>query len=171
MLRFQMTVQGAKEIDAALIGLRLAHADLRPVWPEISYAMETMMTDRFNSEGGGTWPGLDEAYAKWRLRHYPSAGWMILRRSFRLHASLTDSTNSLGGDAIRDMSAPDQFRFGTSVPYAGAHHAGEGSVKRRKILDFTVLNQKVLMRIIHRFIIESLKGAKAGFNTGVGSSE
>jgi len=176
MIRFTMRVEGANVLDPELIGLKVAYADLRPVWPEVSEWMEQKMDQRFQSgggsDGGAYWmPLTSHAYAVWKHRNYPSAQGKLLRRTFRLHASLTDEGNSFSGDAVRDMSRPDRFTFGTTVPYALYHHAGMGRNPKREIMFFSDQSQKAVMKIIHRFIIEALRGATAGFNTGVGRSK
>lgn len=85
---------------------------------------------RFQTRGGGSWPPLKESTRESKARHNSDP--RLMRASNALYRALT-SPRARGQIDERDT---DEFRFGTTIPYARFHDTGKG-VPARKLIDLT----------------------------------
>ena len=81
-------------------------------------------------EGRQRWQELSPAYKDWKDIYYPGAN--ILERTRRLWDSLVSEGDP---DHVYSVSK-DEFKIGTSVPYAIFHQRGQG-VPQRKVIQLT----------------------------------
>jgi len=109
------------ELETTLHGVSAALGDLSPVWRDVQDIFVAMMAQQFATEGGagGTrWEPLSPTYAARKQREVGSLP--ILQYSGRLQRSLTSKR-----DAEHIFNhGPSWAEYGTSVPYARAHHYG-----------------------------------------------
>jgi phage gpG-like protein len=99
--------------------------DLTELWHRFADLMAEVETERWDSEGFGSWPPL--AASTLRQKH----GGQLMVDTGALLASLT------GSQAIKEIS-PQRMVYGTDVDYAHWHQDGgykEGRPPRRVILD------------------------------------
>lgn len=101
---------------------------------------------RFDTKGAGTWKPLADSTRrnKAERNHDPR----ILRATNALYKSLTAPRAS---GQIDERDRTDQWRFGTSVPYAAFHDTGRG-VPKRKLIDLTGTERKAIDDEIGKFI-------------------
>jgi phage gpG-like protein len=85
---------------------------------------------RFQSRGAGSWPALKESTREWKAR--TNSDPRMMRATNALYKALTSPR--AGGQV--DERKPDEFRFGTDLPYATFHDRGKG-VPLRKLIDLT----------------------------------
>ena len=100
---------------------------------------------RFQSRGGGSWPALKESTRESKARHNYDP--RLMRASNALYRALT-SPRARGQI---DDRAEDQFRFGTTLPYARFHDTGKG-VPTRKLIDLTPAERRDIDDALGDFI-------------------
>lgn len=127
--------------------------DATAVWEAIADSLEGEVRKAFQTEGSSTgtkWHPLSRGYATWKARHYPG------RRILEATGALRKSYEQGGGGHIRKVS-PRSMTWGSEVPYGRYHQAGSGRLPRRPILRLTGDVKDQWERIIHKFIIDSVR--------------
>lgn len=125
------------------MGLRAK--DVRGVSFKVRTVFRKAEERRFNSQGDGSWPPLAQATREAKARNGQDP--RMLRATGALFRSLT-SPRAAGQI---DERRPDEFRFGTKLPYAQFHDTGRG-VPKRKLIDLTVKERREIDDAISAFI-------------------
>lgn len=100
---------------------------------------------QFDSKGRGAWPDLADS-TKQRKRERKQDP-RVMRATNALYKSLTAAN---ARDQI-DNRGPSEFRFGTTVPYAGFHDTGTG-VKKRPLIALTQSERRRIDDALEQFI-------------------
>lgn len=127
--------------------------DATAVWEQIAASLEDEVARGFDTEGSSTgtkWHPLSRGYATWKARHYPG------RRILEATGDLRRSYEKGGGGHIRKLE-PRSMVWGSEVPYGRFHQAGGSRLPRRPILRLTGQVKDQWERIIHKFIIDSVR--------------
>lgn len=105
-------------------------------------------TDMFRNGGPPSkrWKPLDPGYRAWKARHYPGAGTLV--RTGRLRDSLT-----VAGQGV-ETAGPRSATIGTRVPYAKYHQRGTRSMPARPIVDQDRDVQRLVTKIMQRWVVE-----------------
>lgn len=129
--------------DVAALGNRAQRATR-----DVSYKVRTVFRkseeQRFERTGPG-WPRLAASTVERKARQGLDP--RTLRATGDLYRSLTASRASNQIDA----RLPDEFRFGTTVPYAGYHDTGAG-VPKRDLIDLSVKERRDIDKAIRDYI-------------------
>lgn len=153
-MRFTFEVAGKKEFDRAFNRVGEHVSDLRPVWPEVTREMYTLMDEQFKSEGSkgrsGKWKKLSRNYEKQKARTHP--GMPILQRTGRLERGLTSKT----GDTVL-IESKDEYGFGTSLFYAAYHQTGTNKMPAREIFSFSEDSRTKLTKAIQKGLLKIIK--------------
>jgi phage gpG-like protein len=127
-----LEVTGVVGVQQHLLATQNAIQDLTAFWTDV-FAPKyfAVVQDMFSTSGtprgeggrfsGAPWTSLTPLYAQWKYKVYP--GMPILTASGTLRDSLVWTGAGLGPQGIWE-AMPGSVRFGTSVPYAGAHQHG-----------------------------------------------
>lgn len=130
-----MSTAGGDEIAGAFTMMNRITDDWSRAWPAVATRLRMQTRRHFNSEGGsgraGRWTPLSARYKAWKDRYYP--GRKILELTGRLRDSITNESHP---DAI-EVRNPRYLFVGSSVPYAGYHQDGAGTLPRRPPLSPT----------------------------------
>jgi len=153
-VRFELTVDGEKQLDRALSRFGEHLGDLSPFFEEVANLLTDIVEAQFSEQGGrtGQWQSLSPQYAKWKARIFP--GQPILVATGRMRESLIGRT----GDSIREISS-NEMRWGSSVrtgrgaPYPVFHQRGGDTLPQRKIIDLTEEDREAIMKMLQRFLI------------------
>lgn len=100
---------------------------------------------QFQSRGGGAWPALKESTRESKARHNYDP--RPMRATNALYRALT-SPRAAGQV---DERKPDEFRFGTDLPYASFHDRGKG-VPLRKLINLTAAERQDIDDALSAFI-------------------
>lgn len=100
---------------------------------------------QFQSRGSGSWPALKESTRESKARHNYDP--RLMRATNALYRALT-SPRAAGQV---DERKPDEFRFGTDLPYAGYHDRGKG-VPLRKLIDLKPAERQDINEALEDFI-------------------
>ena len=132
MLRFELDLEGANEVERLLSDLEERFGNLQPVFGSIIHDFWQVEAEQFESEGGlsGGWVELSPAYAKWKAQHAPDAPILVL--SGRLRESLTGETD----DTVLNVE-DDTLEIGSRAPTAVLHQTGTSKMPARPPLVIT----------------------------------
>lgn len=156
-------VLGADDLVRRLEAFEVFVNDLRPAWPAVDRAVQTVVALQFRSEGshgGETWPALAKrTQAERRRLGFPPAH-PILRRTGALEESLTKGT----GDTI-SAHLPAQYRYGTAVPYFVYHQSKAPRMRlpRRAPVEMTADDRNEVMRPLRVYLRGGLPGGSGDF--------
>lgn len=140
----RVDVEGA---DAAAYNLERIAArarDVRGVKSKVRSLYERSEQRRFDHDGYG-WPPL--AASTVARKRQAGLDPRTLRARNVLYRSLTEPNAAMRIDDSR----PDEFRFGTEVPYARFHEHGRG-VPRRKLIELRRSDRKAISEAISAFV-------------------
>ena len=138
MARAAITVHGAKEaaLDINQLGSRAINY---PAMAErLSPVFSSIGSERFSSEGFGSWPPLAESTKRRWGSH------QILRLTGTLRSTL------VGADATD--TAPSGIRYGTDLRYAVFHQEGRG-VPLRDMIDLSMPQRERLAKTIETYLM------------------
>lgn len=127
--------------------------DATVVWEQIADSLEAEVEGAFDSEGASTgtrWHPLSRRYATWKARHYPG------RRILEATGALRGSYKQGGDGHVREIRSRGLV-WGSTVGYGRFHQAGGSRLPRRPILRLTSETKDRWERIIHGFIIDSVR--------------
>lgn len=149
-IRFEVTVDGEKQLDRALSRFGDHLGDMRPFFQKASEMISSAVEEQFETEGSRTsgWAPLSPRYAAWKMAQVGNQP--ILVFTGRMKKSLIGE----GPDSIREADR-DQLRWGTSVPYAIFHQRGTSRMPQRRIIDLTEQDRQDLMKALQRFMVGS----------------
>ena len=151
MIRFELNIDGAVQLDRAFNRIDRFISDFRNVWPDVANEFYAIEEKLFSTQGGsgasGKWQPLSEAYKKWKSIHYP--GEPILKQEHSLYESLTSP------DALDSIfrSTPFELTIGTKAPYATAHQRGTGSMPARPPISLTERDKRVIQKAIQKGLV------------------
>lgn len=136
---YQLRIQNLGRAQNFTNALQRRFTDLRPFWRRILVPLIiSEVVEIFNTEGRGTWPDLDPAYAERKRRERP--GKTILRYDDHILEALT-STSAIGNIYVEEPQRmawgldPEGFgRWANGAPYPRYHEEGIG-VKQRSIFN------------------------------------
>jgi len=139
-------VRGARKAAVDLHQLGERGSDIRRVSEKVRSIYRRSNERRFASMGLGSWPALADSTVERKRRggYDPRA----MRRSGALERALTSPR---ARDQV-DVRDPSEFRFGTTLPYAGYHDAGTGGEKRRELVELTAAERAEVSRLISDYI-------------------
>jgi phage gpG-like protein len=144
-LQVEVTQKGAGKAALNLHRLGERARQNRPAARKVDRVIARSEKDRFAKEGPG-WPDLAASTRARKEREgLPTE---ILRASGALYRSLTE-----GGSDHVDTWTPDEFRFGTEVPYAVYHDVGQG-VPKRKLIELTVSDRRRITEAIADWVVD-----------------
>jgi phage gpG-like protein len=142
-------VRGATKAAVDLHQLGERGSDIRRVSEKVRSVYRKSNERRFASDGAGSWAPLDQATKDWKSRRN------IDPRPLRgatgaLYRSLT-SPRAANQIDRRDKT---EFRFGTTVPYAGYHAFGKGSMHRDP-LELNAAERDEITRLISAYVAKA----------------
>jgi len=140
-----VTEHGAEQAAVDLRGLGERGSDIRRTSERVRSIYRRSNERRFATEGVGSWARLaDSTVERKASGGYGSRGPMV--RTGALERALTSPRAA----AQVDERDPTQFRFGTTLPYAGAAGAAGGHL--RKLIDLTVSERREISDLIGGYI-------------------
>lgn len=142
---------GDRQVDRELLRFADRAVDATPAWAQIIIDLAHLEHEQFASEGAlasAGWAPLAPA----TVARKAAAGLdpRILHATGKLAASLTEPLG--GGDAIREV-APDEMRFGTTVPYARFHQLGTERMPQRRPIELRERDRRALVQTLQRFLV------------------
>ena len=115
-----------EKLEAHLSDLARRFSDLTPFWNDFAVdLLPTKVREVFRTEGYGTWPALDPAYARAKAAAYPGKG--ILRRTDAYFQASSEVSHP--GNVF--LATPTELVFGVGGSYFEAV-AGENYPERRE---------------------------------------
>ena len=155
-IRFELTVDGEKQLDRALSRGGDHLSDVSPFFEVAADMIAGFVELQFDTQGGrtGGWAPLSPQYAAWKFAQVGAQPIMVF--TGRLKRSLVER----GANNIREIS-PDRMRWGTSIktakdaPYPIFHQRGGRGERppQRRIIDLTENDRNALMKALQRFIL------------------
>lgn len=109
--------------------------NLTPLWDRFEVELSAIETERFDTRGYGEWPALAASTLAQKAAH----GFPLdpLIRTGTLRDSLTNPMQA-------GTKGPQQFVWGTSVPYAKYHQDGTDKMPQRKVLEIRTEDRRRL---------------------------
>lgn len=131
-IQFTFDINGKREFDRALIGVKAAATNMEPVFIAVAQDFrktnEEIFSKSGNHEGLAKWTPLSEGYSAWKQKNYGDLP--ILTLTGDLRNSLTEE-NAEG--AILRITE-DNLEIGTEIEYAIYHQEGRGNLPERRPL-------------------------------------
>lgn len=139
-------VRGARKAAVDLTELGERGSDIRRVSEKVRAVYRKSNERRFASMGLGSWPGLADSTIERKRRggYDPRA----MRRTGALERSLVSPR---AADQI-DRRDKTEFRFGTTLSYAGYHDTGTGGEKKRELVELTSSERLEVSTLIREYI-------------------
>ena len=153
-IRFELTVDGEKQLDRALSRGGDHLSDVSPFFEVAADMIAGFVELQFDTQGGrtGGWMPLSPQYAAWKFAQVGAQPIMVF--TGRLKRSLIER----GANNIREISS-DQMKWGTSIktakgaPYPIFHQRGTSRMPQRRIIDLTEDDRNALMKALQRFMV------------------
>jgi hypothetical protein len=141
-----LEVRGARKAAVDLAELGERGSDIRRVSEKVRSIYRRSNERRFASNGLGSWPPLADSTVERKLRggYDPRP----MRRTGDLERALTAPRAS---DQI-DRRDRTEFRFGTTLPYAGYHDSGTGGEKKRELVELTASERNQISDLISAYV-------------------
>ena len=139
-------IRGARKAAVDLSELGERGSDIRRVSEKVRSIYRKSNERRFASNGMGSWPALAPATVERKARAGAIAPPMV--RTGDLERSLTSARAS---DQI-DRRDKTEFRFGTTLSYAGYHDSGSGGMKRRELVELTASERNQVSKLISAYV-------------------
>jgi hypothetical protein len=140
---------GAAQAAVDLRELGDRGSDIRRVSEKVRRVYRDSNERRFATQGLGSWPSLADSTDDRKARE--GADVRPMRRSGALYRALTSAR---ANDQI-DVRERTEFRFGTTLPYAGYHDSGTGGEKRRELVELTPAERRQVDELIEAWIARS----------------
>lgn len=112
--------------------------NLIPLWERFEVELSAIEQERFDTRGYGEWPALSASTLAQKAAHGFPLDPLIRSRD------LIDSLTSFGHDQSASTKGPQQFTWGTSVPYAAYHQDGTDKMPQRKVLEIRTEDRRRL---------------------------
>lgn len=151
-MRIRFDFYGDKQVDRTLARIQDDVNDFTPAWEAMADDFLTAQTAQFASQGAtgsGGWAPLSPAYAAWKAARYP--GKPILERTGVLKDSLT--SRPFGVERID----PRQMAIGSDVEYGLFHQQGTDRMPRRRPVELTEANRRLMVKRGQEHVFGSLK--------------
>ena len=153
--RLALDLDGDVQLRRELLRFAGGVDDPSPALEEIADRLLDIEAIQFASEGGyasGGWAPLSPAYLSAKV----AAGLdsRILRRTGRLHASLTNANDA---DHVRRITK-SELEFGTAVPYAGYHQHGTSRMPQRRPVELREADRREMVKVLQRFMVTGQVG-------------
>ena len=142
-------VRGARKAAVDLAELGERGSDIRRVSEKVRAIYRKSNERRFASMGLGSWSPLADSTKERKRRGGYDA--RAMRRTGALERSLTAPRAS---DQV-DRRDKTEFRFGTTLPYAGYHDSGTGGEKKRELVELTPAERHEVSRLISAYIAKA----------------
>jgi hypothetical protein len=155
MMRFQLTINGVREVDRMLSAKADAVDDFRPAWEGITDAFIKHEEEVFEKDGAvgewEVWKPLNPAYAKWKESRGFSPN--ILRKTGNLESSLTQKAAS---DFVFH-SGRKFMEIGSKDPKIRIHTDGgpDGVPAKREPIRVTDELRRNWMKVIQRHVMQA----------------
>jgi phage gpG-like protein len=151
LIRFELQIDGATEIDRAFNRIDRFISDFRNVWPAVTDEFYAIEESQFASQGSkgasGRWAPLSKAYAAYKAQAFP--GQPILRAENSLYESLTSPE---GLDSIY-RATQFELTIGSKAPYATAHQRGSGRMPARPPISLTESDKRRMQKAIQQGLV------------------
>jgi phage gpG-like protein len=150
MPTYSVSVLGDELVSRNLMRMGASAENMQIPLTEVAAIVRDKLTDNFDDEGPGWAPLAPSTVASRLALGYPAGP--ILHRSGRMRRSLTGQ----GGDAITQIDG-DSLALGSSVPYAGFHQTGTGTMPARpqRLPERT---KRDAVKVLQRFLVEAGRG-------------
>ena len=138
-------VRGVRQAAVDLTQLGERGSDIRKVSEKVRSVYRRSNEERFGSGGRGRWAELAPSTKRRKARDALDP--RTLRATGALYRSLTAprAANQV------DRRDPTEFRFGTTVPYAGYHNFGKGRM-HRDLIELTSGERDQISKLISDYI-------------------
>lgn len=118
---------------------RRALENLVPLWERFERTLVSIEQERFDTRGYGDWPALAASTLAQKAAHGFPLDPLVRTGALR------DSLTSFGHDQSASQKGPQQFVWGTSVPYAQYHQEdGTPRMPQRKVLEIRTEDRRRL---------------------------
>lgn len=150
-MRIEFDFFGDVQVSREILRVGRYGADASPALRQIGELMQDETRRQFESQGiyaSAGWTPLKPATI--RAKQRKGQDLRILHMTHRLRDSLTGKT----ADSVM-VVRPDELRFGTKVPYAGAHQNPRAGSRlpRRRPIEFRGATRTAMVKILQRWII------------------
>lgn len=122
--------------------------DLIPLWERFEDELAAIETERFESRGYGEWPALAASTLAQKAAHGFPLDPLIRTRA--LYTSLTEPAQAA-------TKGPQQFSWGTDIPYAGFHQDGTDKMPQRKVLEIRTEDRRRLEGVMVGWLNETAR--------------
>ncbi len=151
-MRIAFEFYGDKQVNRKLARVQEDIQDFTPAWEAMADDFQAAAQAQFASTGAtgsGGWAPLSPVYAAWKARRFP--GQPILVRSGRLRDTLTK--RPFGVERID----PQQMAIGSDVSYGLFHQKGTSKMPRRRPVELTEANRRLMVKRAQQHAFGSLK--------------
>ena len=147
-MQIEVHEKGATEAAVDLRRLGERGSDIRRVSEKVRTVYRRSNDRRYQTGGLGSWAPLADTTLERKARD----GYGAMPPMMRTRALYKSLTAARASDQV-DVRDPTAFRFGTTVPYAGA--AGAAGGKKRRLIDLTASEEREINGYISRYIAKN----------------
>jgi phage gpG-like protein len=154
-MRFELEVHGDQLISRRLLRIADRLIDFTPAFIKIADDIRASEQQLFDTEGasaGRPWQALRQHTIDAKVRQGQDP--RILHRDGALEQSLTKGHGGTPADNQILIITPSALAMGSSLPYAGAHQRGTGSLPQRRPMDFAEHTKQQLIKRLQAHAME-----------------